>query len=71
MIDPVRDATTRCLTCGAQLLDGDHLRWCPDRVHERDEQPRLLSDVEIGALVQKLNNKPTVGALRRRMRRGA
>jgi hypothetical protein len=31
------EGATLCLTCGVQLLDKDHLQWCPDRVRRRDE----------------------------------
>ncbi len=42
------DGDTLCLTCGVQLLDKDHLDWCPDRVRRRDEPENgasLLDDV--------------------------
>jgi hypothetical protein len=31
------EGSTLCLTCGVQLLDKDHLDWCANRVHRRDE----------------------------------
>src|SRR5262245_34689750 len=50
--DVVRDdacdfSDTQCLTCGAQLLDRDHLDWCRERVRRRDQDVgiKVLDDV--------------------------
>jgi Protein of unknown function (DUF3631) len=44
------DAATTCLTCGVNLLDRDHLDWCPHRVKEKATLGAALLD-EVHATV--------------------
>jgi hypothetical protein len=64
-ISPHSVAETRCLSCGVQLLDRDHLDWCSDKVWRRGAIRRQRTRAELADLLSRLADRPTIGALRR------
>jgi AAA domain len=43
-------SATRCLSCGVELLDRDHLEWCESRVRPREEPNPAMTDEEVLAM---------------------
>jgi hypothetical protein len=55
---------TRCLTCGVEPLDRDHLDWCVDKVRRRGEGVRPRTDADLHDLLERLTDRSTIGDLR-------